>query len=73
MARNIRRMKLKEFRIQKGLTQEQLEEISGIDQVHISSLETGKIKNPSWSVVSRLAKALDVSPEELFPVNNTAA
>jgi transcriptional regulator with XRE-family HTH domain len=62
-------MNLKEARKQKGLTQEQLEIASGVDQPTISSIEIGRIKNPSWQIVAKLAKALDVPPEELFPVN----
>ena len=63
-------MQLREIRQQRGLTQEQLEEMSGIDQAYISALERGVIKEPSWSKVSTLAKALDVRPEELFPVTD---
>lgn len=67
-------MNLKEARIRRGLTQEQLQTASGIDQTTISGIETGRTKKPSWDVVARLAKALETRPEELFPVeqNNTA-
>ncbi len=67
-------MKLKTARALKGITQEKLAALSGIDQTTISAIECGKNKNPSWETVSRIAKALGVPPEEIFPVkNNTAA
>lgn len=59
---------LKEIRKQKGLTQERLSVLSGVEQTTISSLETGRINRPAWAIVCKLARALDVRPEELFPV-----
>ncbi len=59
---------LEQLRKQLGLTQEQLAEKSGVDQTTISRLERGEIKRPRWEVVANLARALDVKPEELFPV-----
>ena len=61
-------MRLKDLRKTKGLTQEALQEMTGVDQSTISALESGRIKAPSWEIVVRLARALEVSPEELFPV-----
>jgi transcriptional regulator with XRE-family HTH domain len=66
-------MSLREIRNKKGITQEQLEGMTGIEQPTISALETGRIKKPSWEIVARLSKALNVNPEELFPVDDTAA
>jgi len=67
-------MILRDIRKQKGLTQEELSELSGVDQATISNLEIERVKNPGWQIVARLAKALDVPPEQLFPVSdNTAA
>lgn len=60
-------MGLRETRLARGLTQERLSDLSGVDQTNISALETGKNRNPSWDTVSRLAKTLDVTPEDLFP------
>lgn len=59
---------LKETRKLKGLTQEQLAEISGVDQTVISRYEKGQIARPKWDNVLALSKALDVPPEQLFPV-----
>ena len=61
-------MNLRETREQRGLTQSALAELAGIDQTTISKIEVGTLQTPSWPVVARLAKALRVKPETLFPV-----
>ncbi len=68
-------MNLKEIRKQKQITQEALAALSGVDQSTISALETERMKRPSWEIVAKLARALEMNPEELFPVseNGTAA
>lgn len=47
-------------RIQAGLTQVQLSEKSGISQADISRLERGT-RNPSLSLLKRLAEAMDAT------------
>ena len=48
------------IRREKGLTQEQVEEISGFSQQYISGLEKGR-RNPTIVSLYELALALDVS------------
>jgi len=62
-------MNLRTARRLKDITQAQLAELSGVDQRTISDIERGANRNPSWETVARIAKALGVSPEELFPVS----
>jgi transcriptional regulator with XRE-family HTH domain len=50
---------------EKGLTQEQLAEISGFSQQYISSLEQGR-RNPTVITVYELSVALGVSHLELL-------
>jgi transcriptional regulator with XRE-family HTH domain len=52
------------LRHEKGLTQEQVEERSGLSQQYISGLENGH-RNPSVVTLYHLATALDVSLVEL--------
>jgi transcriptional regulator with XRE-family HTH domain len=52
------------------LTQEELADLSGVDQTTISNIENGRIKKPSWETVARLSAALGVEPVELFPVDD---
>jgi transcriptional regulator with XRE-family HTH domain len=59
VGRNVRRI-----RQEKGLTQEQLAEISGFSQQYISGLEQGQ-RNPTIVSLYELATALDVSHMEL--------
>ena len=49
----------------KGLTQEQVEELSGHSQQYLSSLERGR-RNPTVVTLFELAQALGVSPVELI-------
>ena len=53
------------LRKQRGLTQEQLAEISGLSQQYISGLEQGR-RNPTIVTVYELAQALRVSHLDLL-------
>jgi transcriptional regulator with XRE-family HTH domain len=53
------------IRREKGLTQEQLAEISGFSQQYISGLEQGR-RNPTVVTLYELAMALGVSHMELL-------
>lgn len=57
--------KVRELRIKKGLSQEELAEISGLHRTYISSLELGK-RNVSLVNIYALAKALGVTPDKLL-------
>ena len=59
VGRNVQRIRKK-----KGLTQEQLAEISGFSQQYISGLEQGR-RNPTLVTLYELASALGVSHLEL--------
>ena len=48
------------IRREKGLTQEQLAELSGLSQQYISGLENG-LRNPTILTLYELAQALEVS------------
>jgi transcriptional regulator with XRE-family HTH domain len=53
------------IRREKGLTQEQVEERSGLSQQYLSSLERGR-RNPTIVTVHELAQALGVSHLDLL-------
>lgn len=56
---------LRKCRQNKALTQEQLAEISGVASEYISRLEAGK-RNPTLTIVQKLADALKVEVVHLF-------
>lgn len=58
-------MKLKEIRIKKGLTQQDLAEIMGVSDSTISKYEKGKRKLNHDQIV-KLSIALEVTPNELL-------
>lgn len=61
--------KLYELRSARGLTQQQLATRAGLTVSTVAKIEYGGMKNPAWSTMRALARALAVSLEELnYPV-----
>ena len=56
---------IREIRINKGLTQEDLSAKTGIAQTSLSQIESGR-KRPNPSSMKKICKALDVSESILF-------
>lgn len=57
--------RLKEARVEKGLSQQQLAQLVGVSRNTISSIETGQF-NPTAKLALILCIALDRKFEELF-------
>jgi len=57
--------KLREIRLKKKLSQGDIARILGVHRSYISGLERGR-RNPSLVTVHKVAKALDVSTNELL-------
>jgi transcriptional regulator with XRE-family HTH domain len=57
--------KVREIRIKKGISQEELAELAGLHRTYISSLELGK-RNVSLINIYALAKALGTTPDKLL-------
>ena len=57
--------RIRTLRKDRGLSQEQLAELSGLDRTYISGIERG-IRNVALRNIEALAKALEVSMSELF-------
>jgi transcriptional regulator with XRE-family HTH domain len=55
---------LRQARLRRKLTQDDLAAKSGVDQTHISSIEIGR-RVPSDDVKERLAKALGIAPSRI--------
>jgi transcriptional regulator with XRE-family HTH domain len=58
-------LKIKELRKQKGLTQEQLSELTEIDRTYISDVERG-LRNIAIVNLDKIAKVFDVELFELL-------
>jgi len=58
-------IKLKQLRLEKGISQESLSLIAGLDRTYIPSIEKGK-RNVSITVIEKLAKALDIPISRFF-------
>jgi transcriptional regulator with XRE-family HTH domain len=66
-------MELKKYRKIAGLTQEQLARKSGVHATIISRLERGIRPSASYASIVRLARALNLEPEELLAVTHHEA
>lgn len=64
-ARKIFARKLKEFRVSRGLSQEELADIAGLHRTYIGSVERGE-RNISIDNMERLAIALDITIKDLL-------
>lgn len=66
--------KIKKYRKEKGLTQEALGELVGVQKSAIAKYENGRVVNIKRSVLQKLGEALGVSPAELLddPAPETA-
>lgn len=49
----------------KGMSLRQLESATGISNALLSQMETGKVKEPSWRNVVKIARALDIKLDRL--------
>jgi transcriptional regulator with XRE-family HTH domain len=58
-------VRIRELRHRKGLSQERLAEHCGLHRTYLGGIELG-LRNPSIRNVARIAKALEVSMNELF-------
>ncbi|MFD1020290.1 helix-turn-helix domain-containing protein [Thalassobacillus hwangdonensis] len=57
--------RLKELRLDKGISLSELSRRSGVSKSYISNIERGVQKNPSLIVLRKLSKTLDVTIEQL--------
>lgn len=57
---------IKKYRGTLGWTQEDLVKKSRVKYTTLSKIESGVVKNPTVLVIAKIAKALDVSIEELL-------
>lgn len=59
--------RVRELRLERGLTQEALADHCGLFRTYMSRIETG-VANPTLAMIEALAVSLDVPIGELFPV-----
>ncbi len=58
---------LQEMRLEKGLSQEQLAQLSNLDRTYISLLERG-LRQPTLNSLFRISKNLDISPSNFIKI-----
>ena len=60
------RYKVKELRLARGMTQEELSRKSGVSRQTISNLENDDITVTSTNTLARIARALDAKVSDIF-------
>jgi transcriptional regulator with XRE-family HTH domain len=58
--------KIRDARIAKGLTQEELGKIVGVQKSAIAKYETGRVVNIKRSTLQKIVSALNIRPSELI-------
>ena len=58
--------RIKDLREEKGMTQEDLSEKSGVSRGTISALENGDERTTTTKTLLKIAKALDTTVDQLF-------
>ncbi|MCT8127601.1 helix-turn-helix transcriptional regulator [Alishewanella sp. BS5-314] len=60
-------LRVKQLRLAKGISQEDLGALANLDRTYISGIERGK-RNVSLKNILQIANALGVNPSELFSI-----
>ena len=58
--------RIRDIRISKGMSQVELAEKSGVSRFTIIALESGSLTNTHFSTLHKIAKALEVTIDDLF-------
>ena len=58
--------KIKKARLERGLTQQELGNIIGVQKSAIAKYESGRVVNIKRSTLQKIAKALNIRPSELI-------
>lgn len=62
----VQSIKIKKLREKLGISQEKLARLADVSNNTIINIESGKQTNPTISTIKKIAKALDVSVDELL-------
>jgi len=62
-------LRLKELRVRKNLSLQEVADAVGASKAHIWDLETGRAKNPSIELLTKLAKCFGVSVADIIGEN----
>ena len=58
--------KIRDARIAKGLTQEQLGDLIGVQKSAVAKYENGRVVNIKRSTLKKISSVLEIKPSELF-------
>ena len=55
---------LQDYRVKKGMSQELLSGLAGLDRTHYSKIERG-LRSPTLDTLFKIAQALEIPPHEI--------
>ena len=58
-------MLIREYRLRKGMSQEVLSGLAGLDRTHYSKIERG-LRSPTVDTLFKIAQAMDMPPHKLM-------
>ena len=58
--------RLRELRVERGMSQEELSELSGISRTTLSKIENNEEVNVNTRTIARLAEVFCVKPSDIF-------
>lgn len=56
---------IQSYRLRKGMSQEVLSGLAGLDRTHYSKIERG-LRSPTLDTLFKIAQALDIPPSDIF-------
>lgn len=56
-------MNFRQLRESRGLTQGEIELLTGVKSATVSQIELGKVRNPTYRTIAKLAGVLNVTPD----------
>ena len=70
MENNVMGKRIKELRLKKGVTQEELGKVIGVQKAAILKYESGLVENMKRSSIKKLAEYFNVKPSYLMGLDN---
>ena len=58
--------RLKELRVERGMSQEELSELSGISRTTLSKIENNEEASVNTRTIAKLAEVFNVKPSDIF-------
>ena len=69
--KRLRQAKLSRLKSNKSMLQKELAALAGIPASSLCNIERGKYSNPTWEILTKIARGLDCEISEFFASDNS--